>query len=191
MYKLGPVQKKVLILFLGGLAMGLSYRPDKHFKIIKTVSKLWHEIEHINPYSLRRAIVNLYKSKLISCQEATDGTIKLILSERGRNKAMAYRLDQMKIKKTKRWDKKWRMVIFDIPEKTRKARDILRFHLKQLGFCELQKSVFIQPYPCQQEIEFLVEFYNIRKYVRFGILKEIDNELDLLEHFGLLKYREI
>lgn len=191
MHKLGPVQKKLLLLLLGGLALGLTRRPDKQFKIIKTLSKRWHEIDHINKYSLQRSIANLYKSKLISCQESGAGTVKLVLTGKGKNQALIFNIDQMKIKKPKHWDKVWRLVIFDIPEKRRGARDALRFHLKQLGFYELQKSVFIHPYLCQKEIEFLIEFYNIRKHVGLGILKEIDNELDLLEHFDLLKYREM
>ena len=189
MNKPGPLQKKLLILSLSGLAIGLNYRPNKHFKIIKTAAKLWREIDNIDEYSLKRAIANLYKSKLVDCKQCADGSIKLTLSNKGKNKALIYKLDQMKIKKPKWWDKKWHLVIFDIPEDIRRCRDALRFHLKQIGFYELQRSVFIFPYNCQDEIEFLTEFYNIRKYVRLATLKDIDNELDLLKHFGLLKYR--
>lgn len=51
-----------------------------------------------------------------------------------------------------KWDKKWRIVIFDIPEELHSARVRFRRKLKSLGFVMLQKSVFVFPYPCHEEI---------------------------------------
>jgi len=84
-----------------------------------------------------------------------------------------------------KWDGQWRMVIFDIPEDLRKARDALRSKLKELGFCELQKSVFVFPYECKDEIDFIVEFFGVREYVRYGILRSIDNDPHLRRIFHL------
>ena len=84
------------------------------------------------------------------------------------------------------WDGRWRLVIFDVPEKLRKGRDALREKLKDLGFYELQKSVFIFPYECKNEIDFLIEFFHLRKFVRYGILEKIDNDLHLRKVFGLI-----
>ena len=50
---------------------------------------------------------------------------------------------------------------------------------------ELQKSVLISPYPCDQEVEFILEFYNARKYVRFLLVEKVDNELHLVNKFHL------
>ena len=83
-------------------------------------------------------------------------------------------------------DQKWRVLIFDIPEKLRRGRDTLRDKLKELGFYELQKSVFVFPHDCQNEIEFIIEFFNLRKYVRLGVLETIDNELHLQRIFKLI-----
>jgi len=77
-------------------------------------------------------------------------------------------------------------VAFDIPEDYKRARDALRRKLQQLGFRELQKSVFVFPYECKDEIEFIVEFFAIRKYVRYGVLDLIDNDLQLRKTFRLL-----
>ena len=75
--------------------------------------------------------------------------------------------------------------MFDIPEKLRGLRNSLRFHFKKIGLIELQKSVFVYPYPCSDEIEFIVELYNARKYVRFILAENIDNELHLTKKFDL------
>ena len=178
----GEIQKKIILLLLAGLALGLSRSPKSSFKIIKEVGKEWKEIEK---RALKRAIKRLYESKLVKEKENSDGTITLVLTDKGKEKALTYNLDEMEIKKPKQWDKKWRVVLFDVPERARKIRDAFRYHLKQLDFYEFQKSVFIHPYDCQDEIEYLTEFYDARKFIRFIIADSLDNELHLKSHFGL------
>ena len=177
---LGDTQRKILLLLLGGLALGLSRSPKTSFKIIKGIKKEWEEINH---QSLRRAIRSLYKSKLINEKQNTDGTITLILTDKGKQKALTYDLDEMKIKKPEKWDKKWRVVLFDIPDNRKKIREALRGHLKNMQFYEFQESVFVHPYDCEDEINYLIEFYDIRKFVRFIVAESLDNELHLKHHF--------
>jgi len=54
-----------------------------------------------------------------------------------------------------------------------------------LGFYPLQKSVFVFPYECENELEFITEFYNIRRYVRYIIAEKIDNEFHLKKIFNI------
>lgn len=178
----GNIQKRILILLLGGIALGLSGSPKRYFQILKEMEKEWKELNRIQ---LKRAIKSLYQSKLIKEKENLDGTITLILTKEGKQKALTYNLDEIKIAKPVKWDCKWRIVLFDIPEKVRKTRDAFRYHLKQLGFFEFQKSVFVHPYDCKDEIEYLIEFYDARKFVRFIIADHIDNELHFNAHFRL------
>lgn len=77
------------------------------------------------------------------------------------------------------------MVLFDIPEKIRKGRDALRDKLKDLGFYELQKSVWVHPYPCEDEINFITEVFDLRPYIRFAEIAKITNEAKLKLHFKL------
>ena len=99
-------------------------------------------------------------------------------------RALTYDFNKMEIAQ-KVWDGKWRAVIFDVPEKFRWGRDSLRKKLRELGFRELQKSVFVFPYDCKDEIDFIIEFYKMRKYVRFGVFDYIDNAVHLKEFFSL------
>lgn len=46
-------------------------------------------------------------------------------------------------RETGEWDGKWRVVIFDIPENKRVIRDLFRRRLKEWGFKNWQKSVWI------------------------------------------------
>ena len=179
---MGSAQKKIILLLLGGLAIGLSRSPKTSFQIIRGIKKEW---DWINRQNLKRAIKKLYESKLVKEKENSDGTITLVLTDKGKEKALTYNLDEMEIKKPKQWDGKWRIVLFDVPERARKIRDAFRYHLKQLNFYEFQKSVFVHPYDCHNEIEYLVEFYDARKFIRFIIADSLDNELHLKSHFNL------
>jgi DNA-binding transcriptional regulator PaaX len=180
--RVGALQKKLLLLLAGGFSLALSGTPVGYFKVLSQMSKEWNKI---NDNSMRKAIRSLYKSKLIKFKENPDGRIELILDEDGEHRALSYKLEEMKITKPKQWDGKWRVIIFDIPEHLKKAREALRGHLRQLQFYQLQKSVFVIPYECGDEIEFLIEIYDVRQYVRQLIATGLDNELHLKKIFEI------
>jgi DNA-binding transcriptional regulator PaaX len=181
--RLGKNQQKALLLLLGGLALGCSRSPKTYFYVLGKIGEEWKKI---NRQALGRAIKSLYESKLVSEKQNLDGTVTIVLTDKGKKKALTYNLEKMKIKKSKKWDKKWRVVLFDIPENKKRIRDALRYHLRRLEFYEFQKSVFIYPYDCKDEIDYVIEFYDIRKFVRFIVADFIDNELHLKKHFDLL-----
>ena len=182
MKHLGPASKKILLLLGAGLALSLTRRPDHYFRVLKNASKEWKKI---NERYLRESIKRLYQSKLVDYKENNNGTVRLTLSEKGKNKILKYDLDKIEIKKPAQWDKLWRLVVFDIPEEERSGRMALAAKLKELGFYPMQKSVFIHPYECKDEIDFIVEIFNLAPYVRFMRVKDIDIELDLKERFRL------
>lgn len=87
-----------------------------------------------------------------------------------------------------RWDGKWRLVIFDIPEAASPRRDLLRRLLKKDGFLKLQSSVFISPSPLNREaIEYLKET-GLIGYIRILKVEEMDSDLDLRKKFNLPVY---
>ena len=183
MKKLGPTSKKILLLLEGGLALSLTRRPDIYFSIVKKIAKEWKKI---NERSLRDSIRRLYKSKMIDFRENQDGTVLTVLTNKGKKQILKYDIDKIEIKKPARWDKLWRLVVFDIPEDKNLGRKALAAKLKELGFYPMQKSVFIYPYECKDEIDFITEIFELSPYVRFLRVKDIDIELDLKERFYLL-----
>ncbi|MFA6077151.1 MAG: hypothetical protein WC735_03710 [Candidatus Paceibacterota bacterium] len=180
--RIGNIKKKALLLLSAGIALGLTKSPKKHFWILKQIPKEW---KNINRQALERAINSLYTSHLIEEKENKDGTTTFILNENGKQKALRFNIDKIEIKKPAKWDGKWRVVMFDIPEKLKRLRDSLRLHFREVGLIELQKSVLVYPYPCNKEIEFILEFYNARRYVRFILAEKIDNQLHLMKKFNL------
>ncbi|MFH1990476.1 MAG: hypothetical protein ABIJ19_01310 [Patescibacteria group bacterium] len=183
MERMGSMSKKILLLLIGGASLSLTRRPDAYFRIVRSIAKEWRKIDERN---LRIAIKNLYKSKMIDYKENSDGTVDLVLSEGGKSKILKYNLDKIEIKKPVQWDKLWRLVIFDIPEDKNKGRKALGAKLKELGFYPMQKSVFIHPHECKDEIDFITEMFELAPYVRFLRVKDVDTELDLKERFHLL-----
>ncbi|TSC52380.1 MAG: hypothetical protein LiPW39_579 [Parcubacteria group bacterium LiPW_39] len=180
--RIGQIQRRVLVLLYAGLALSLARNPRTGFKILKLAHKEWQKI---NKYNLQEAIRKLYQSKLIKYKQNNDGTITLVLNEKGKKLALRYNLDNIKINKPERWDNLWRIVSFDIPEYYKKGRDALSSKLKQLGFYPMQKSVFILPYDCKKEIDFITEIFGLRPFVRLIIAKETDIDLDLKNKFKL------
>jgi len=85
------------------------------------------------------------------------------------------------------WDGKWRIIIFDVPEISRKDRDFLRNQLRWLGFMELQKSVWIFPYEIKSELKEFIKLCRLKLKgdVRFLTAEDIDNDKDIKKYFKL------
>lgn len=107
------------------------------------------------------------------------------VTKKGTTKLLAYKLDEISIKPVKKWDRKWRLIIFDIPEKYKTARQYFRSKLKELGFAQLQKSAWIIPYPCEDEVDFIAQVYEIKPFVRIVVAESIDGAAALKKKFGL------
>lgn len=132
--------------------------------------------------SLRR----LKNNQLVIIREKSDGKFIVELTEKGRKKVEEIQFENMEIKKTKIWDGKWRIIIFDIPEKQKKrARNALREKLQKLGFYQLQKSVWVCPYPCEKEIQFLCELFDISSFVNIITAEKIYDDIKLKRYFKL------
>lgn len=91
--------------------------------------------------------------------------------------------EDLRIGRPKKWDGKFRMVIFDIPEKDRALRDGIRKKLNNVGFAQLQKSVFVYPFECKEEIDLICNFYPVEGFLKYLIADIIQGEEDIIQHF--------
>lgn len=133
---------------------------------------------------MMKTIYNLRRNKLIEYGEQGDKII-LRMTVRGHSVFIKQRLFALKIKRQKKWDRIWRVVIFDIPNKLSTRRDALRARLKNMGFFQFQKSAFIAPYPCRQELEVILEYYNIFDYVTYLEASQVSGEEKCRRYFNL------
>jgi len=123
---------------------------------------------------LKSTIKRLEKQKLLSWKEK-DGELQLTLEEKGKKRVLKYRINELRVKETNKWDGLFRIVTFDIPEDNRIAREIFRKKLIELGFQKLQKSVFIIRLPCKDEIDFLRHSLEIAPHVLYIVAKDISS----------------
>ncbi|MDO8620123.1 MAG: hypothetical protein Q7R64_02125 [bacterium] len=171
-----------MLLLLGGLSLGLSGSPRTSWKILGSLTKEWKGLGRQNS---ERVINSLYRSKLVALQENKDGTLTLTLTDNGKRRALTYDLMRMKIKDPSVWDESWRLISFDIPESKKPARDSIRGHLLRLGFYELHDSVFIHPFNCFKEVDYISELYDVRKHLCFMLVTYTDRAHDLKKFFNL------
>ena len=112
---------------------------------------------------------------------------RVALTEKGHAMIETIHASEYRIPEPAFWDGKWRVVMFDIREKRRKARSQLRSLLSGAGFLRLQDSVWIHPYPCDEFIGL------VRAYLKSGtgemlsfVAEALESDKKLREHFHLL-----
>ena len=136
-------------------------------------------------YNSERSISNsrrrLIKNGLI--EYSKDGLLKL--TPFGKKVLNKFENRDFKIKVPNKWDKKWRILIFDIKENNRNTRDFIRRTLISIGFVKLQKSVWVYPYDCEDLVNLLKADFGIGREVLYIIADKIENEKVLLRNFKL------
>lgn len=154
------------VLALGTVAFAGAVVPGI-FKVIESLRSeggMRDEIKYTKK-QINSAISSLKKRKFIKIIKEKNGRVKITLTNKGRKRILEMSLDFVKIKKPRKWDGKWRIVIFDVPVKQNAAREALRNKMKNLGFKQLQKSVWIVPWECEDEILFVAEVFKAERYI--------------------------
>lgn len=140
---------------------------------------------YFNRDQFRREIAPLKRLGHIRVRKDAEGEYEIDLTKLGEKVVIQRAFGQLKIPKPDHWDGIWRMTIFDIPDRHKTAREGFRERLKAMGFYPLQESVFVFPYPCDEEIRFLIYVYNAGAYVRLVETSKIIYDDDLRKHFAL------
>lgn len=135
---------------------------------------------------IRKGLYRLRHRKLITYQRKKNKTIELHLTAKGMRYYKKLKLRTLRIPVPVRWDGKWHMILFDIPEKNRLLRDVFRNRLRQLGFFRIQKSVWVHPFECEAEVRFLAQEYNLQRHILLYTIT-IENDEGLRKHFRLIK----
>ncbi|OJI08076.1 hypothetical protein BK005_01420 [bacterium CG10_37_50] len=148
-------------------------------KLIKKLKTRRATSKYRQEYYINRKTKELITQKLIKI----DPSGHLELTKDG-EKRLA-KIQQVNKYQNYVWDKKWRMVIFDIPEKQKLKRDLLRRELIETGFKKLQHSVWVSPYPQEEFIELLKTEIEINHLVIYLETDRLSNEHDLRKSFGL------
>jgi len=89
------------------------------------------------------------------------------------------------IPRPKKWDGVWHLVSYDVPVELNKERDYFRSVLKRWEFYQIQKSLWVYPFECKEEIAVLAKYLNIESYVMVMTTDFLANENEVEEIFNL------
>lgn len=153
------------------------------FLIFKHKGKRYYK--KISKDDYKYCMNNLRNRKWITHDLNSQGNLYQIrLTKKGLEKANELKFNDIRVEKPLRWDHKWRIVVFDIPEKHKSARDALRRKLQELGFYKLQDSIFIYPYECFKEIDIICKVFCVTPFVQYLVAEEFYNDYKAKKYFG-------
>lgn len=174
-------------LLLGGgimLASTSPYFVQKALpRILKAANFEWRRYQNKRRfynsfnYLKNKGLINLdYKGK----------QLYISLTEEGQARAKKYWIDDLEIIKPKKWDRKWRIMIFDVKNEQRTKREALRGKIKELGLYQIQKSVWVYPYDFEKEARVLKEFFGFSsEEMKIITASKIENDEAIRKHFDL------
>lgn len=136
-------------------------------------------------WQTKQVVSQLGKRKYVETEYLSGGRVRVKITKAGLTKALTYELENMRLITPKKWDGKWRVVIFDIPKKYNRVRDLFRMRIKQLGLYQLQESVYVSPIPCFNEVEFLRELYGVSFTVQYLLVEKLEEDQYLRDYFEL------
>jgi len=179
--RLRTFQKAMLIAVLAGVMVVIGAVPDatqilKYFRGYKKGARF--------NYQAKNALGRLAKSGLVIFEER-DGKRYARVTEAGERMLELESLREKSAQKPKRWDGRWRVVLFDIPERRRGVRNRLRLFMQEFGFVRLQDSVWVYPYDCEDLIALAKANFRIGFDVLYMIAEQLEGDKYLREHFGL------
>lgn len=133
---------------------------------------------------LKQLLKRLYDQKVIEITEDGENSC-LKLTDKGKTKFLKFKLEEIMINHPPKWDGKWRIIIYDIPKEKKTWGEIFRKYLQKLEFLKLQKSVYLTPYRCEDQIEFLRQYYGLGKEIIYIVAQKVENESVYKEYFGI------
>ncbi len=156
------------------IILGYLLKLIKEFKGVKIPKK-----------KVRRVLKQLEKKEIIEMEQIGNEVYVKIKDDRN-IEIMKYSIKALlELKKKKKWQRKWFLVVFDVPEKQRNKRDYLRKLLRDVGFYPYQQSVYVFPYECEEEIELIKRIVESGKYLRYIVAERVEQEAELKIKFGL------
>lgn len=142
------------------------------------------QLQDITDAQLRRSIYHAIGKKYITLTNGQNGTT-IRLTTAGKHLAGKAAVEALRPAVPAVWDKKWRIVLFDIPEEFKKSRDGFAGNLKRIGFSQIQKSAFAFPYSCFEELAVLMDFHKVHPFVTCIVAEKLEHSQRLEKLYSL------
>ena len=130
---------------------------------------------------ISQAFTRLKEKGLV--EKKGDGMFRL--TKKGEERAATLQMFDLTSRPLLRWDRKWRIIIFDIWERRHAVRNRLRELLKRNGFVKIQNSVWVYPYDCEELFAFLRTHLSLGRGILYIVADEIEGDSRLRKYFNL------
>jgi len=178
--RIGAFQQAMLYAALGGVMVAIGAVPD-FSKIIKYYANA-KKGARFN-YQAKTVLGRLVAKGFVTFEERS-GRRYARITERGKQ-ILELEIQKVAHAKKRKWDRRWRVVIFDIPERRRSVRVRLRRFMEEYGFVRLQDSVWVYPHDCEDLIALAKANLRIGADALYMIVERIERDKHLREHFAL------
>lgn len=138
------------------------------------------------PHQRQKESINRSRERLIKQGLLEYYDKKLRLTQKGESVLRRLELSEYRTRKPQRWDGRWRVLIFDIPEKRKKLREQIRIILADIGFIRAQDSVWVYPYDSEDLITLLKADLKIGKDLLYLVVEQMEYDTAYKKYFGLL-----
>lgn len=164
----------------GTLAVGMAI-PNALIGLEKPLNVLLNTLDkRERERELRRIISNMKSSGYLVSGSYDHG---LQLTDKARKRLEKIEFDSLAIAPSESWDGFWRIVLYDIPEAKKHARNALNTALRRIGCFQLQRSVWITPFPCRREVEIICVHFDVADFVTYFEARNLDNEKTMTAYF--------
>lgn len=168
-------------LFVGSMVGASMVAPNA----VQMIGKVY--LRHLNKRERNRELQSvmryMQRQGLVVVTEQ-GGEFSVSITERGKRRHARFQFENLHIPAMERWDQKWRIVMFDVPEKHASARRALAIKLQDTGFKLLQKSAWVHPFDCREQVELIKYVYpELARYIVFLETDTIDSHNQLLKQF--------
>ncbi len=155
---------------------------------IKEIIKTLKEVKNLNieEEKIRKSLESLERKEIIEVEEKGN-EVFVRLKDKNNSTVIKYSIKALLDfkKKEKKWNRKWFLVFFDVPETQRNKRNYLRKYLLDIGFYRYQQSIYIFPYECEKEITLIKKIVEGAKYIKYIIAEKIEDERAIKTYFKL------
>ena len=172
----------------GGISIALSTAPTL-FVALASIGFALKADDRVQRRKIQNSFNYLKRHKYVAIKTFSKETTGSALTNKGRKRikrVLLLRALESLAEQQKKWDRKWRIILFDIPAEERAKRNAFRAMIRRIGAVMLQKSVWVYPYECSEHISLLRQFFNLPEdALRLVEASAIGNDLALRKHFRL------
>lgn len=134
-----------------------------------------------------RKLKELAGRRLITIRDVSGDKVEVTLTSAGKKLVKLYKLDDMKLPKPPKWDKKWRVITYDISAKHRRASVALSCKFHDLGMFRLQKNIWVYPHECKDDIDSIFAIFGLNpdSSLLYLLSDRLPRESEVRRHFDM------